>query len=62
MRTARTRSLTDRIMTSDLDLQSQAGYGHDPNGMQKVKFRDTKFKSVSSRDRVEINGQTDGWS
>jgi len=38
--------------TYDLDFQSQASYGHDP----QIKGQ----SSVYSKDRVETNGQTDG--
>jgi len=37
----------------DLDVQSQASYGHDPH--TQTQFQ----KSVGSKDRVETNGRTD---
>ena len=49
---------TDRLslaVDSDLDLQSEASWGHDPYASKRSQGQ----RSVGSKDRVATNGQTD---
>ena len=50
---------TDHILTFDLDLQSQASYGHNPYRCKKVKSKVTRFR-ITVKTNEWTDKRTDG--